>query len=72
MIKWSEIKHNRIEYKGIIINLTYQLTIFLHYRSNLDPFLLYTDTQIWDNLRRTMLATSITSLDDLGTVTSII
>jgi ABC-type multidrug transport system fused ATPase/permease subunit len=34
-------------------------------RSNLDPFLLYTDTQIWDNLRRTMLAASISSLDDL-------
>jgi ABC-type multidrug transport system fused ATPase/permease subunit len=34
-------------------------------RSNLDPFLLYTDTQIWDNLRRSMLAASISSLDDL-------
>jgi ABC-type multidrug transport system fused ATPase/permease subunit len=36
-------------------------------RSNLDPFLLYTDAQIWENLRRTMLASSIGSLDDLGT-----
>ena len=36
-------------------------------RSNLDPFLIYTDTQIWDNLRRTMLSTAIGSLDDLGT-----
>jgi ATP-binding cassette, subfamily C (CFTR/MRP), member 1 len=35
-------------------------------RSNLDPFLIYTDTQIWDNLRRTMLSTAIGSLDDLG------
>lgn len=37
-------------------------------RSNLDPFLLYTDAQIWENLRRTMLSSSIGSLDDLGTL----
>ena len=37
-------------------------------RSNLDPFLLYTDAQIWENLRRTMLASSIGSLDDLGKI----
>lgn len=39
-------------------------------RSNLDPFLIYTDTQIWDSLRRAMLSTSIRSLEDQGAIFS--
>ena len=48
------------------MNLCIFLFNFSDIRSNLDPFLLYTDTQIWDGLRRSMLGTSINSLDDLG------
>ena len=50
----------------LIMNLIIFLFNFSDIRSNLDPFLLYTDTQIWDSLRRSMLGTSINSLDDLG------
>jgi ABC-type multidrug transport system fused ATPase/permease subunit len=33
-------------------------------RSNLDPFGKYTDTEIWEGLKRTLLSNAISSLDD--------
>lgn len=34
-------------------------------RSNLDPFKLFSDQQLWDSLRRTKLASAVTSLEDV-------